>query len=101
MGISLEIPKNWVEFSLGLMRVALTIGFVLCLAALLVFGPPAVDAYRDRQHRVLVELPLSVYQAAEPPWRDHSNSPVATAAEHNTLPVMRIRYEKDYMVVRV
>ena len=67
----------------------------------MVFGPPAVDAYHDRQHRVTVERPLHVYRTAEPPWRVSNNSPVATAAEHDTLPVMRIRYEKDYMVVRV
>ena len=83
------------------MRVALTAVFVLCLAALAVFGPPAVDAYHDRQHHVIVEKPLHVYRTAEPPWRDPSNSPVATAAEHETLSVARIRYEKDYMVVRV
>jgi hypothetical protein len=101
MGISLETPKNWVEFSLGFMRFALTIGSALCLAALLVFGPPALDAYHDRQHRVVVERSLSVYETTEPPWRDHSNSPVAAAAARDTFPVMRIRYEKDYMVVRV
>ena len=71
------------------------------MAALIVFGPPAVDAYHDRQHRVIVERRLPVYRMAEPPWRDPSNSPVTSAAEHETLPVTRIRYEKDYMVVRV
>lgn len=83
------------------MRIALTAGFVLLLAALIIFGPPAVDAYHDRQHRVIVERPLHVYRTAAPPWRDSSNSRVATAAEHETLPVTRIRFEKDYMVVRV
>jgi hypothetical protein len=83
------------------MRVALTAGFILCLVALMIFGPPAVDAYHDRQHRVIVERPLHVYRTAEPPWRDSTNPRVATAAEGEALPVMRIRYEKDYMVVRV
>ena len=83
------------------MRIALTVGFVLCLAALLTLGPPAFDASQDRQHRVLADRPLKVYRTAEPPWRDSSNSPVATAAAHDALPVLRIRYEKDYMVVRV
>ena len=83
------------------MRLAITIGFVLCLAALLVFGPAALDAYHDRQHRVLVERPLHIYQTAELPSRDQSNVPIASAAERDTLPVTRIRYEKDYMVVRV
>ena len=50
---------------------------------------------------LLLTRPLPVYLTAEPPWRNQSNSPVATAAEHATLSVMRIRYEKDYMVVRV
>jgi hypothetical protein len=42
-----------------------------------------------------------VYRTAEPPWRDPGNSPIATAAQHDTLSVTRIRYEKDYMMVRV
>jgi hypothetical protein len=83
------------------MRVALTVGFVLGLTALVAFGPRALDAYHDRQHRVVVEKPLQIYRSAEPPWRDQSNTPIASAAEHDTLPVARIRYEKDYMVVRV
>jgi hypothetical protein len=83
------------------MRLTITIGFILCLAALAAFGPPALDAYHDRQHRVLVDKPLHIYQGAEPPWRDHNNPPIASAAEHDTLSVTRIRYEKDYMVVRV
>ena len=83
------------------MRVALTIGFVLGLSALLVFAPQALDAFRDRQHRVVVDRPLKVYQTAEPPWFDDSNSQIATTAQGDTLPVMRIRYGKDYMVVRV
>jgi hypothetical protein len=83
------------------MRLAVTIGFILFLAALIAFGPPALDAYHDRQHRVVVDKPLHIYQSVEPPWRDHSNAPIAAAAEHDTLSVTRIRYEKDYMVVRV
>lgn len=96
-----QLPNNSAYFSLGPVRVALTAAFVLCLAALTVFLPPAIDAYHDRQHRVIVQRLLNVYRTAEPPWRDPSNLPVATAAEHETLRVTRIRYEKDYMVVRV
>jgi hypothetical protein len=83
------------------MRVAVTTGFVLCLAALLTFGPRAFDTYRDRQHRLVVDKSLSVYQTAQPPWVDHGNSQIARVIEHGTLAVTRIRYEKDYMVVRV
>ena len=83
------------------MRVVVTSGFVLCLAALLVFGPRAFDAYHDRQHCLVVDKSLSVYRTAQPPWLDHSNPQIAAAAEHDTLPVTRIRYEKDYIVVRV
>jgi hypothetical protein len=83
------------------MRLAITIGFILCLAALVVFGPPALDAYHDRQHRVVVDKPLHIYQSAELPGRNHTNTPLTSATEHDTLSVMRIRYEKDYMVVRV
>lgn len=83
------------------MRIALTTTFILALGILLVFGPQVFDAYRDRQHRVVVDKPLSVYRTAEPPWFDHGNSKIATAAEHDTLPVTRIHYGKDCMVVRV
>jgi hypothetical protein len=83
------------------MRAAVTIGFVLSLAALLVFGPSTFDAYFDRQHRLIAERSLGVYQTAEPPWLDHSNPLVATIEQDTALPVTRIRYEKDYMVVRV
>src|SRR5437879_96739 len=83
------------------MRATVTTGFVFFLLALLVFAPQAFDAYRDRQHRLVVEKSLGVYRTAEPPWFDHSNSQIATAAERDILPVMRIRYGKDYMVVRV
>ena len=83
------------------MRIAVTTGVVLCLAALLVFGPQAFDAYRDRQHRLVADKPLTVYRTAEPPWVDHRNLQIAIAAERDTLPVTRIRYGKDYMVVRV
>jgi hypothetical protein len=83
------------------MRLAVTIGFIVCLAALLTFGPAALDAYRDRQHRVVIDKPLHIYKSVEPPWRKQSNAPIASAAERDTLSVSRIRYEKDYMVVRV
>ena len=71
------------------------------MAALAAFGPPALDAYYDRQHRVVVEKPLHIYRSDELPLLDHSNTPIGSAAEHDTLSVTRIRYEKDYMVVRV
>jgi hypothetical protein len=83
------------------MRVALTSTFVLALVALLVFGPSALDAYHDRQHRVVIQGPVSVYHTPEDPSRDHSNSEIARVTEKDALKVMPIRYEKDYMVVRV
>jgi hypothetical protein len=83
------------------MRLALTTGFILFLAALITFGPPALDAYYDRQHRVVVDKPLHIYRSTVLPKLDHTNTPLASAAEHDTFSVTRIRYEKDYMVVRV
>ena len=41
------------------------------------------------------------YRSAVLPKLDHTNTPLASAAEHDTLSVTRIRYEKDYLVVRV
>ena len=83
------------------MRVALTSILVSALVALLVFGPPAFDAFHDRQHRVVVTRPLNVYQTPEEQLRGQSNSEIACVTEKDPLKVMRIRYEKDYMVVRV
>lgn len=83
------------------MRLALTSIFVLALLALGVLGPPALDAFHDRQHQIVVQGPLSVYAMSEDPSRGQSNSEIARVTEKDTLKVMRIRIEKDYMVVRV
>jgi hypothetical protein len=83
------------------MRIALQAAFVVMLLGLVIVGPVAVDTLHDRQHRVLVTGTLSVYQTPEPPWRDRSNSVVATVTQDDPLKVMRIRYGKNYMVVWV
>ena len=83
------------------MRLVLTSTFVSALLALLVFGPPAFDAFHDRQHRIVVTGPLTIYQTPDEHLRDRNNSEVARVTDKDTLKVIRIRYEKDYMVVRV
>jgi hypothetical protein len=88
-------------FSLDPVRIALQTAFVLMLLGLLVVGPIAVDTLRDRQHRVIITDTLNVYQTSEPPWREHSNPVVASVTPNDSLKVLRIRYGKDYMVVRV
>ena len=64
-------------------------------------APFAVDVISDRQHQVVVTDTLNVYQTSEPPWRDHDNSVVASVTPADALKVLRIRYGKDYMVIRV
>jgi hypothetical protein len=83
------------------MRLALTLIFVSALLALAVLGPPALDAFHDRRHHVVVRRPLSVYQTLDERLRGKSNAEIARVTERDTLKVRRIRYEKDYMTVRV
>jgi hypothetical protein len=74
---------------------------ILLVIAFGLAAPFALDVISDRQHRVVVTDALEVYATSEPPWRDHSNSVVARVTPADTLKVLRIRYGKDYMVVRV
>jgi hypothetical protein len=74
---------------------------IVAVVAVLATTPFAVDIFRDQQHRVIVRGSVQVYQTPEPYWRDSSNPVVATATKHDTLRVMRIRYGKDFMVIRV
>ena len=76
------------------------------ILALLVAGcamaaPFALDIYRDRQHRMVIRGPVTVYHSATPQWLDPGNAVVATVSENNAVRVRRIRYEKDYVAVRV
>ena len=73
----------------------------LVVIAFAVAAPFALDVISDRQHRVVVTDALDVYATSEPPWRDHSNSVVASVTPADSLKVLRIRDGKDFMVIRV
>jgi len=73
----------------------------LVIIAFAVAAPFALDVINDRQDRVVVTDILEVYATSEPPGRDHSHLVVASVTPAETLKVLRLRYGKDYMVIRV
>ena len=51
------------------------------VAGCAVAAPFALDIYRDRQHRIIIRGPVTIYRSATPQWLDPSNAVVATVSE--------------------
>lgn len=78
-------------------RTVLATAFLVCLAIV----PFAVDAYIDRERRVVVQGGLKVFRSAKPHWLEPANSTIADVTAQDTLRVRRIDYEKEYIAVHV
>jgi hypothetical protein len=63
--------------------------------------PFAADILADRQRDIVVCGLLNVYKNPEPYWRAEDNEVVATVDEFDAVKVRRIRYGKDFMVIKV
>lgn len=73
----------------------------LLVVVFAIAAPFIVDILADRRHRVIIRGPLNVYHLATPQSLEPSNSVVATVSVQDRVRVRRIRYEKDYIAVRV